>query len=45
MSSRGPYRRHAPEFEMQQRQDIGSGAIDRRDAAKKYILSAKLIQL
>jgi transposase-like protein len=30
---------------MQQRQNIGSGAINRRDAAKKYTLSAKLIQL
>ncbi len=45
MSSRGPYRRHAPQFKIQLCQDIRSGAIGRRDAAKKYTLSTNLIQL
>ena len=45
MSSRGPYRRHAPEFKIQLCQDIRSGAIGRLDAAKKYTLSTNLIQL
>ena len=45
MSSRGPYRRHAPKFKIQLCQDIRSGAIGRRDAAKKYTLSTNLIQL
>jgi transposase len=45
MSSRGPYRRHAPEFKIQLCQDVRSGAIGRRDAAKKYALSTNLIQL
>jgi transposase-like protein len=45
MSSRGPYRRHAPEFKIQPCQDIRSGAIGRRDAARKYTLSTNLIQL
>jgi transposase-like protein len=45
MSSRGKYRRHAPEFKIQLCQDIRSGAIGRRDAARKYTLSTNLIQL
>lgn len=45
MSSRGPYRRHAPEFKIQLCQDIRGGAIGRRDAARKYALSTNLIQL
>lgn len=45
MPSRGPYRRHAPEFKIQLCQDIRSGSIGRRDAAKKYTLSTNLIQL
>jgi len=45
MSSRGPYRRHAPEFKIQLCQDIRSAAIGRRDAAEKYTLSTNLIQL
>ena len=45
ISSRGPYRRDAPEFKIQLRQDIRSGAIGRRDAAKKHTLSTNLIQL
>lgn len=45
MSSRGPYRRHAPPFKLQLCQDIRSGALGRRDAQKKYSLSANLIHL
>ncbi len=45
MSSRGPYRRHAPQFKLQLCQDIRSGALGRRDAQKKYSLSANLIHL
>ena len=42
--SRGPYRRHAPQFKLQLCQDIRSGALGRRDAQKKYSLSANLLQ-
>ena len=45
MSSKGTYRRHAPEFKIQLCQDIRSGAIGRRDAAWQYSLSTNLIQL
>ena len=45
MSSRGPYRRHAAQFKLQLCQDIGSGELGRRDAQKKYSLSANLIQI
>ncbi len=45
MPSRGPYRRHAPEFEIQLCQDIRSGAIGRREPAQKHALSTNLIQL
>ena len=45
MSSRGPYRRQAPQFELQLCQDIRSGELGRRDAQKKYSLSANLIQI
>lgn len=45
MSSRGKYRRHAPEFKIQLCQDIRSGAIGRRDAARQHTLSTNLIQL
>ena len=45
MSSRGPYRRHAAQFKLQLCVDIRSGALGRRDAQKKYSLSANLIQL
>ena len=45
MSSRGPCRRHAPEFKIQLCQDIRSGAIGRRDAARTHTLSTNLIQL
>lgn len=44
MSSRGPYRRHAAQFKLQLCQDIRSGELERRDAQKKYSLSANLIQ-
>ena len=45
MSSRGTYRRHAPEFKIQLCQHIRSGAIGRSDAARKHTLSTNLIQL
>jgi len=45
MSSRGLYRRHTAQFKLQLCSDIRSGAIGRRDAQKKYTLSANLIQL
>jgi len=45
MSSRGPYWRHAAQFKLQLRQDIRSGELGRRDAQKKYSLSANLIQI
>lgn len=44
MSSRGPYRRHTAQFRLQLCSDIRSGALGRRDAQKKYALSANLIQ-
>ena len=45
MSSRGPYRRHSAQFKLQLCQEIRSGGLGRRDAQKKYSLSANLIQL
>jgi transposase len=45
MSSRGPYRHHAPRFKLQLCQDIRSGVLSRREAQKRYSLSANLIQL
>lgn len=45
MSSRGPYRRHAASFKLQLCQDIRSVELGRRDAQKKYSLSANLIQI
>lgn len=45
MTSRGPYRRHSAQFKLQLCQDIRSGELGRRDAQKKYSLSANLIQL
>ena len=45
MSSRGPYRRHSAQSKLQLCQDIRSGVLGRRDAQKKYSLSANLIQL
>lgn len=45
MPSRGPYRRHSAQFKLQLCQEIRSGGLVRRDAQKKYSLSANLIQL
>lgn len=45
MSSRGPYRRHSTPFKLQLCQDIRAGVIGRRDAQRKYTISANLIQL
>jgi hypothetical protein len=45
MSSRGPYRHHAPRFKLQLCQDIRSGVLSRRETQKRYSLSANLIQL
>ena len=36
MPLKGTYRRHAPDFKIQLCQDIRSGAIGRRDAARQY---------
>ncbi|MBQ0942287.1 hypothetical protein KAK07_02940 [Ideonella sp. 4Y16] len=40
-----PYRRHSAQFKLQLCQEIRSGGLGRRDAQKKYSLSANLIQL
>lgn len=45
MSSRGPYRRNSTPFKLQLCQDIRAGVIGRRDAQRKYTISANLIQL
>jgi transposase-like protein len=45
MSSRGPYRRHSPQFKLQLCNEIRSGALARREAQRKYSLSPNLIQL
>jgi transposase len=45
MSSRGPYPRLTPQFKMQHCGDIRAGTLGRRDAQKKYALSANLIQM
>ena len=45
MASRSPYRRRSPQFKLQLCQEIRSGALGRRDAQKKYSLSANLVQL
>ncbi len=42
--SRAPYRRHAPPFKLLVCQEIRSGQISRREAQRKYNLSANLIQ-
>ena len=42
--SRAPYRRHALQFKLQICQEIRSGQISRREAQRKYVLSANLIQ-
>jgi transposase-like protein len=45
MLSRGPYRRHTPQFRLQLCHEIRSGAIGRRDAARQHNLSTNLLQL
>ncbi|MFC7556612.1 transposase [Pseudoroseomonas wenyumeiae] len=45
MPSRGTYWRHSPQFRLQLCQDIRSGAIGRRDAARHHNLSTNLLQL
>lgn len=45
MASRGPYRHHTPQFKLQLCSDIRSGTLGRREAQKKYGLSANLIHL
>jgi transposase-like protein len=45
MSSRGPCRRHSPQLKLQLCQNIRSGAIGRRDAARHHDLSTNLLQL
>jgi len=42
--TRAPYRRHALQFKLQVCQQIRSGQISRREAQRKYVLSANLIQ-
>lgn len=43
--SRGPYRRHSPQFKLQLCNDIRAGAIGRKEAQRKYSLSANLVHL
>lgn len=43
--SRGPYRRHSPQFELQLCHDIRAGTIGRKEAQRKYVLSANLVHL
>jgi len=43
--SRGPYRHHSPHFKLQLCSDIRAGVTGRREAQRKYHLSANLIQL
>jgi transposase len=45
MASRGPYRRHSPQFKLQLCHDIRSGALGRNEARRKYSVSSNLIQL
>lgn len=45
MASRGPYRRHSPQFKIQICSDIRSGKIGRREALKTHNLSANLMQM
>lgn len=42
--SRGPYRSHSMQFKIQLCTDIRSGVIGRREAQRKYEISANLIQ-
>jgi transposase len=43
--SRGPYRRHSPQFKLQLCHDIRAGTIGRKEAQRKYALSANLVHL
>ena len=43
--SRGPYRRHSAQFKLQLCHDIRSGTIGRKEAQRKYSLSANLVHL
>ena len=43
--SRGPYRRHSPQFKLQLCHDIRAGTIGRKEAQRKYVLSANLVHL
>lgn len=43
--SRGPYRRHSPQFKLQVCQEIRDGQSSWRDVQRKYTLSANLVQL
>lgn len=45
MSQRGPYRRHSAQFKLQLCHDIRNGTIGRKEAQRKYSLSANLLQL
>ncbi len=45
MASRGPYRRHSPQFKIQICSDIRSGKLGRREALKIHNLSANLMQM
>jgi transposase len=43
--SRGPYRRHSPQLKLQLCNDIRAGTIGRKEAQRKYALSANLVHL
>jgi transposase-like protein len=45
MASRGPYRRHSPQFKIQICSNIRSGKLGRRVALKTHNLSANLMQM
>lgn len=45
MASRGPYRRHSPQFKIQICSDIRSDKLGRREALKIHNLSANLMQM
>jgi transposase len=44
MATRTPYRRHTQSFKFQLCKEIRAGELSRREAQKKYSLSANLIQ-
>jgi transposase len=43
--SRGPYRRHSVQFKLQLCHDIRAGTVGRKEAQRKYALSANLVHL